>query len=797
MLLWFGIFAWNARVEFILQQILFDFVSGLSSSSYIKAISFEYNAFGWQSISVFFLLFIPRLSSFWTQTSRIEIKKGPNGVDYEYEYVYYYYDDDESDSGSAKKPASPAAVEVKAPVESTRTSSSSSSSSNAAGKTRYTATDRSNNSAVKPTVDRNEIPASRGKGRQSIPVIEEVAEERLPAITRFPPRSGITPSVQVISSVEETTKKISVKRPSLDLVDSHSFNRGDKKGTRVTSEFDKDADAKAKKESDEAAEKLIAEATTAAVEADETTTQVMDKVALDLYAHLANENSNVDATTEVNADDESVTTNGDGTEGTPSTEEYTTVEATTLIATTSTTTTPAPTTTTTTTTTEAPQPINGRRAPFGAGRNRYRSRPTARTAVSEIPVEVREASSVETSQVKPKSKHSSGMERERGNLIVFSSFFRSFLASIIWRPITNNDFDSCASHTRRSIRQTRVEISVRTSRKKYARRTRSPHIAMNFNYFLNFAARNRFNLRTSTAAPSTEEKHADENVVDETVPPTSSTARAHRARPAFNARGRSRTTTASSTAAPTAEGEVAEGVEHSEVASEKPAAPAKPASRFNLRRPNQLLAGRGRSPLLAKATTPSTEAPSDSNGEVVADSEKSASDQNKGITQEVIPDENESSQAETSTQAVSGLNKLRNRPRLQVHAAAAPHRPPTGSAVYNNANRKANPLIARRRNLSSSTTTTTGNCHWIEYELRMAPITIFVVYSQTEEAPVEQSDVQEEQPTDSEENYAEDESNNAKEEQTEAAPVEVSSEQPRGLSKRLAGPSGATRMVFD
>lgn len=27
--------------------------------------------------------------------SRIEIKKGPNGQDYEYEYVYYYYDEDE------------------------------------------------------------------------------------------------------------------------------------------------------------------------------------------------------------------------------------------------------------------------------------------------------------------------------------------------------------------------------------------------------------------------------------------------------------------------------------------------------------------------------------------------------------------------------------------------------------------------------------------------------------------------------------------------------------------------------
>lgn len=386
--------------------------------SHIKAISFGIqHTVG--SKSNFFLLFLLLHLHFvfhWTgaQTSRIEIKKGPNGVDYEYEYVYYYYDDDDSDS--AKKTTSSSSSEEKAaPVEaSQRTSSSSSVNSNVGGKSRYTATDRSNNSAPKPASDRNEIPASRGKGRQSIPVVEEVVEERLPANTRFPPRSAITPTVQVISSVEETTKKISVKRPSLDLVDSHSFNRGDKnqsKGTRVVaSEFDKSTDLKAKKESnasalDEVADKSSEEPTTATSEAEETTTQVMDKVALDLYAHLANENSNVDATTVVNADEESAT-NADSTDA--STDEYTTVEATTIIpTTTSTTTTPAPTTTTTTTT-EVPQVISGRRAPYGAGRNRYRSRPTARTVVSEIPVEVREASVADTSQVKPKSKCFSG-----------------------------------------------------------------------------------------------------------------------------------------------------------------------------------------------------------------------------------------------------------------------------------------------------------------------------------------------------------------------------------------------------
>lgn len=237
-----------------------------------------------------------------------------------------------------------------------------------------------------------------------------------------------------------------------------------------------------------------------------------------------------------------------------------------------------------------------------------------------------------------------------------------------------------------------------------------------FNKYVSFciAARNRFNLRTTTTAvPSTEEKQVDENAIDDTVSPTSSTARSLRVRPAFNARSRSRSTTASSTStaatAPVAESDAADAAEQTEVSSEKAFSPSKPASRFNLRRPNQLLAARGRVSPLAKTVAPSTEAPSDSNADVVADSEKSASDQNKATTQEVAADENESSQVETSTHTLSGLNKLRNRPRLQVHAATAPHRQPTGPAVYNNANRKANPLIARRRNLSSSTTTTTGN----------------------------------------------------------------------------------------
>lgn len=228
-------------------------------------------------------------------------------------------------------------------------------------------------------------------------------------------------------------------------------------------------------------------------------------------------------------------------------------------------------------------------------------------------------------------------------------------------------------------------------------------------------ARNRFNLRTtSTTVPSTEEKHTDENVIDDTAAPTSSTQRALRARPGFNVRGRSRTTAVSSTTAPASGSDVAEVAEQTEpkteVSSEKPSAPAKPSPRFSSRRPNQLIGGRGRLSPLTKTAAPSAESPNDGNADVVADSEKSASDQIKGATQEAVVDDNESSQNETSIPVQTGINRLRSRPRLQVHAAAPHKAPSTGPAVYNNANRKVNPLLSRRK-LGSSTTTTTGTCH--------------------------------------------------------------------------------------
>lgn len=222
--------------------------------------------------------------------------------------MYYYYDEDD-DKDSKKLPA---------------VSDNKSIESQNGGKNRY---DKSS-TTPKPNFERNELPTSRGKGRQSIPVIEETSEERLPANTRFPPRSAVTPTVQVLSNVDETTKKISVKRPSLELVDSQLFNRGEKgqsKGSRVLeNEFAKVNDARLNENptvipsitelvSQNAASAAVvgiasSEVTTAASDSEESTTQIMDKVALDLYAHLVNENSNVDLSTETAFYEESSTT---------------------------------------------------------------------------------------------------------------------------------------------------------------------------------------------------------------------------------------------------------------------------------------------------------------------------------------------------------------------------------------------------------------------------------------------------------------------------------------------------------
>lgn len=320
-------------------------------------------------------------------------------MDYEYEYVYYYYDDDEVDNKFSKIPTTQ-------PMESE--SKQVSDRSNIVGKSRYD-DDINNSSTPKLNSDQNGISISRGKGRQSIPVVEDVAEERLPANTRFPPRSS--PSNVQTPNVEETTKKIGVKRPSLDLVDSHTFNRGDAKGTRVAiDDLGKSSVSNNKLESfssvlDGMEQKMWNSEATTFVSGlnDEATTQVMDKVALDLYAHLANENShsNTYGTTDISLAEES-TTSFESTDKTLSTEEYALVDATTILSTSIGTTTIAPVFSNISSSVE-PQK-EARRVPSNNGRNHFRSRPTSQEVVSEIPVEVNKVSATEASPPKLKSK---------------------------------------------------------------------------------------------------------------------------------------------------------------------------------------------------------------------------------------------------------------------------------------------------------------------------------------------------------------------------------------------------------
>lgn len=129
------------------------------------------------------------------QHSRIQIKKGPNGQDYEYEYVYYYYDEDE-DAKKTEKAESP---EKKPVEETTKVHNSHDGPQNVAtnqinngrNKNKYSTIERGTPSSTTTTStttsapDNNEVlpTASRNRFRgrnlpQSIPTEEDTNEER-------------------------------------------------------------------------------------------------------------------------------------------------------------------------------------------------------------------------------------------------------------------------------------------------------------------------------------------------------------------------------------------------------------------------------------------------------------------------------------------------------------------------------------------------------------------------------------------------------------------------------------------
>ncbi|XP_075154543.1 uncharacterized protein LOC142228110 [Haematobia irritans] len=573
--------------------------------------------------------------------SRIEIKKGPNGQDYEYEYVYYYYDEEDDDGKGKADSVEEKDREVEAESR---------------GKSRYTNIERS----TAATPSDNSLVSGKAKGRSSN-VEETIETERLPHNTRFPSRgkSADVPPTPAIDSVDSAAekKKISVKRPSLELVDSETFNTDEKqaKGSRNAENDTKTAIAieqemaAAQATRDAEAEKMKAESEDGAMGDDEDveqTTPAMEKAAFDLYAILANENNNMEMTTD---SDMGMTTMMPDTTDMYGEDMMTTMveeEPSTTTTTTTTTTTPEPTTTTTTTTTTTPASLFGgkRGGANRAGNNRFKlkSGGTTTSTTTEAP---------------------SGGEAPKTGKNRFSR------PSIGGRPRPGARTTAAPA----TEEQHEEEVSVKEVKPVSSGFGRNK-------------PRNRFNLRgsTTTAAPAAKSDDAPEEAV------SSTTARPARGRPTLNLRGRSRTTTSK---APAAEEESANDSENSvdEKAATPAAAPTK-ASRFNLNR-----AAGGRLPSRGKLSR-TTEAP--------AASEDSDADSSHHNDVKGEGDESGDKPAEEKPSAnLGGLNRLKSRPRIGGPQKTDSLKPKAAPAPP----RKVNPLLAKKRmQLSTSTTEATA-----------------------------------------------------------------------------------------
>lgn len=119
------------------------------------------------------------------QHSRIQIKKGPNGQDYEYEYVYYYYDEEDAKKESKDKASSTTA----APVHNShdgplKTDSDNQIAKEAKPKNKYSTIDRSSTSTTATPEVQNEVTSTPSRGRSRgrtlppAPVDEEIEEDR-------------------------------------------------------------------------------------------------------------------------------------------------------------------------------------------------------------------------------------------------------------------------------------------------------------------------------------------------------------------------------------------------------------------------------------------------------------------------------------------------------------------------------------------------------------------------------------------------------------------------------------------
>lgn len=120
------------------------------------------------------------------QHSRIQVKKGPNGEDYEYEYIYYYYDEDEDGKkeNKAKAPLSTEAPVINSHDGPQKIESENQIAKEVKPKSKYSTIDRSSATTAAAPEAHNEVYTaagrSRSRGRTIAPasVEEEPREER-------------------------------------------------------------------------------------------------------------------------------------------------------------------------------------------------------------------------------------------------------------------------------------------------------------------------------------------------------------------------------------------------------------------------------------------------------------------------------------------------------------------------------------------------------------------------------------------------------------------------------------------
>lgn len=117
------------------------------------------------------------------QHSRIQIKKGPNGQDYEYEYIYYYYDEDDEKTGGKNKSGTSTVASVNNSHDGPQRGETDNQVENKS-RSKYSTIDRTGTvtTTAAPETQNEILPASRGRQRgrniTPAPVTEDLEDIR-------------------------------------------------------------------------------------------------------------------------------------------------------------------------------------------------------------------------------------------------------------------------------------------------------------------------------------------------------------------------------------------------------------------------------------------------------------------------------------------------------------------------------------------------------------------------------------------------------------------------------------------